>query len=555
MNFLFLYICVIWTFWFVRQEKIAFFYIYFWQLKEYHWGRFIDHFRTEKGKRLIFHPLKIVKLAILLSYWFLNYFNFAFIWLGLVFAVYGLEFLITLKDLNNGTLKKPVPTLKTRFLTIAISLLFSAILIYTFLVEMTLLSFAAGLPLTPIFALLVIDVLSPIIISGFILALQPLSTACQLIIIAKAKNKRLGFKNLVVIGIAGSYGKTSTKELLYDILSKKFNVLKTADHQNSEIGIANHILKDLKPEHQVFICEMGAYNKGKIKQVTAMALPEIGIVCGINEQHLALFKTMENLISAEGGKELLKSLPDNGMAILNEDSDLIQNSKSKIQNYNPKIKIKFCSTKQKTDLWAENIRVEKEWLYFKICDKAGESADLKINLAGRQNIENILLAAAGAKELGMTPLEIAKACEKIKPDHGSLKLVLNQVKHKADIIDSTYSANPDGVIAALEHLKLWSGKKVIVMPCLIELGKASKQVHFEIGKKIGRICDLAIIVTKDRFEELRGGAISAGLKSGQIIFLENPKQIAEKLNGLYPLDSVILLEGRLPKTLLSLITK
>ncbi|MDP2910064.1 MAG: Mur ligase family protein [bacterium] len=321
----------------------------------------------------------------------------------------------------------------------------------------------------------------------------------------------------------------------------------TEEHQNSEIAIARCILNDLKPEHPVFICEMGAYDNGKIRQVANIIQPRIGIITGVNEQHLALFGSMENLMSAEGGGELAESLPQNGVIILNGNNETIRNTKYKIRD------IRYCSTNEKIDIWAENIIVEKEWLYFSVRDKAGDSADFKINLVGRHNIENVLLAAAVAKELGMSLSEITAACKKIKSGQGAMKLFKKE--GNADIIDSSYSANPDGVMASLEHLKLWSGKKVIIMPCLIELGKASGKVHFEIGKKIGKTCNLAIIVTKDKFKEIREGAIASNMKPENILFLENPKQIFKKVKEFYSPDSVILLEGRLSKALLEFLLR
>ncbi|GAI48689.1 unnamed protein product, partial [marine sediment metagenome] len=123
------------------------------------------------------------------------------------------------------------------------------------------------------------------------------------------------FKNLLVVGITGSYGKTSTKEFLATVLSKRFNVLKTKEHQNSEIGISRCILNELKPEHKVFIVEMGAYGKGGIKLLCDIAKPKIGILTGMNEQHLALFGSQENIIKTK--YELIENLPSDGMAIFN----------------------------------------------------------------------------------------------------------------------------------------------------------------------------------------------------------------------------------------------
>ncbi|MDP2930824.1 MAG: UDP-N-acetylmuramoyl-tripeptide--D-alanyl-D-alanine ligase, partial [bacterium] len=349
--------------------------------------------------------------------------------------------------------------------------------------------------------------------------------------------------------------KTSTKEILKTILEQKFKILATKEHQNSEIGNSSCILDELKSEHQVFICEMGAYDKGKIKEVASIARPQIGVVTGINEQHLALFGSMENLMSAEGGLELAENLPQNGVMILNGNNEIIQNTRYKIPAFAKasagKQNTRYCSTKKETDLWAKNIIIEKEALSFTVCDKAGDSADFKINLVGRHNIENVLLAAAVAKEVGMSLPEIAAACEKIRPEQGAIKL--SRKEGGADIIDSSYSANPDGVLTALEHLKLWSGKKVIIMPCLIELGPVAKKAHQKIGRKIGEICDLAIITTKDWFEEIKKSAIEAGIDPENIIFSENLKGILEKIKPFLQPENVILLEGRLPKELLKII--
>ncbi|MBU4350706.1 UDP-N-acetylmuramoyl-tripeptide--D-alanyl-D-alanine ligase [Candidatus Parcubacteria bacterium] len=374
----------------------------------------------------------------------------------------------------------------------------------------------------------------------------------------KARKKREKFKDLIVIGITGSYGKSSTKEFLYTMLSKKYGedkVLKTEGNVNTEIGVANTVLKKLNNNHKFFICEMGAYKRGEIRIACNIVMPKIGILTGINEQHLALFGSMENLVSAEGGLELAENLPQNGILVLNGDNETV---KLKYQVPSTKYQQIFCSTKEKTDLWTENIKVEKDWLYFRVCDKARENADFKINLVGRQNIENILLAAACAKELGMSLSEIAKACEKITPQQGAMRLIqsptLADKSRTLDVIDSTYSANPDGVLAALEHLKLWSScQKVIIMPCLIELGPAAKEVHQKIGKKIGQICDFSIITTKDWFEEIRKAAVAEGMKPESIIFSENPQEIFEKIKPFLQPENVILLEGRLPKELLKIV--
>lgn len=328
----------------------------------------------------------------------------------------------------------------------------------------------------------------------------------------KATLKRAQFKNLVVIGITGSYGKTSVKEFLTTILSSKFKVLSTPAHQNTDIAIAQLILKKLTKDIEIFIVEMAAYKKGEITSPCQIVGPKIGILTGINEQHMATFGSLENIIKTK--YELIENLPKDGIAFFNA-------------------KNKYClELYQKTKI--------KKYLY-------GES----VKIFGE---ENLLGAMMVAKELGMLDEEISKAVEKFQD-----KLPGIQRKKGVNdliIIDATYSANPDGVIGHLEYLKNFSGKKVIVMPCLIELGKASKEVHKRIGQKITEICDLAIITTKDRFKEIKEGA------GGKAIFLENPEEIFEKIKSLLKGDlpsvasakaNVVLLESRVPNQLISLL--
>jgi UDP-N-acetylmuramyl pentapeptide synthase len=157
------------------------------------------------------------------------------------------------------------------------------------------------------------------------------------------------------------------------------------------------------------------------------------------------------------------------------------------------------------------------------------------------------MSVAKTQALGMSLPEIAEACKTITPNMGAVKL--RRGINGLNIIDSMYSANPDGVIAALEYLKVWPDKKVIVMPCLIELGKVSKAVHKRIGEKIAEVCDLAIITTKDRFDDIKEG----GGGSEKIVFIENPTSIIKKIKSTTQPGDVVLLEGRVPKELFKLL--
>jgi len=486
--------------WLIVFTKKLFFWVYLWQLKEYHLGRFLDHFRTYKGKRLILNYFLLGKILILLGIIYTAKQGLAEIKFALVYSVafiFFVEALFALRNFRQKTFKKPVLTQKTAVI-LSTGISFEILLIFfLFLLGFKLTRFTA--------TLLLLDILTPIGFSVLVLAFQPIAVILRNRIIKQAKLKRAKFKNLLVVGITGSYGKTSTKEFLATILSKKFRVLKTKEHQNSEVGISQCILDELRPEHEIFVVEMGAYNKGGIKLLCDITKPKIGMVTGVNEQHLATFGTMENLLSAEGGKELIESLPADGTAFFNGRN-------------------KYC-----LELYQQT-RIKKI-LY-------GQ----KVKMVGLENIEG---AKAVARELGMSEEEISRACQKIENKFPGIQL--KKDINGLNIIDATYSANPAGVMAHLEYLKTFPGKKIIIMPCLIELGRASKEVHKKIGRKIGEVCDLAIITTKDRFKEIKKGAPNA-------LFMEKSAEIVAKIESFANPGDVILLESRVPTRLVEQLT-
>ena len=539
--------------WFIAVFENILFWLYLWQLKEYHIGRFLAHFQTEKGRKLLFN--KLLFLKIFFVFVFLSFFLFGWrfwdensLFLGIVTAlslaaavsfIYFLETFNTFKNLFGKRIKAPVLTFKT-ILLIFISLLLEIAAVFLFFQ-----TFPEDYPFF-ILGLLFFDIFVPLIVSVIVLFFQPLTVLRKNQIIGKAIKKREQFKNLTVIGVTGSYGKTSTKEFLAAILSQKFNVLKTKENQNSEMGISQCIIDELKPEHQVFIAEMGAYNRRGIKLLCKIAKPKIGILTGISEQHLATFGSQKNIISAKF--ELIESLPEEGTAILNCDSRYM---KTKIQSPDYKVKVKnqkLYSLQEKLDVWAENILMDKDCLSFRVFLKSGESADFSLNALGKHNVLNLLGAVAVAKELGMSLEEIRQEVQNISNQEGGM--VLKKSSIGFNFVDSSYSSNPDGVVSDLDYLKAWSGKKAIIMPCLIELGSSSKNIHKRIGEKIAEICSLAVITTKDNFKEIKEGAIGKGMKPENIIFSENPKKINEAIKEFNGENDILLLEGRISKEII-----
>ena len=524
--------------WFIRTIKFVLFWIYLWQLKEYHVGRFIDHFRTHKGKKLLLDPLLAIKIILLLL---------LFIWPLLV--IYAAESLIFGRQILKRSVKIPKITFKTGLLVLV------SLGIYGLFIR------------ADIFVLLLFDIFVPIIVSLVVLIFQPFFVIARNRILKKAAKKIATYKNLTVIGITGSYGKTSTKEFLTTILSSKFKVLATPEHKNSEIGIAQTILNDLNDKHQIFIVEMGSYNKRGIKLLCDMVKPKIGIVTGVNEQHLATFGSLENLLSAEGGQELVKALPKNGLIILNGDNkyclDLYKNIYAMAGGALKKRIYTVQKNKIDSDIWTEDVTVGKESVFFIAKSREKELAHFKVNVLGAQQVQNLLGAILLAKEFGMTFGEIAKACENITQEQAGM--TLKKGVHGINIIDASYSSNPDGVAADLDYLSVFGGKRVIVMPCLIELGAESAAIHRRIGQKISQVClaspdhaqrdDLAIITTKDKFKEIKEAAVQNGMNSERILLCDKPQEILHHITTLCKEGDAVLLEGRVPGELIRLLEK
>jgi UDP-N-acetylmuramoyl-tripeptide--D-alanyl-D-alanine ligase len=519
--------------WSIRTFKNVLFWIYLWQLKEYHIGRFKNHFTTEKGKKLLYDPTLLLKIVLVLIFAFLPQFQNAL--LIIVLAIYVIEGLIFSRQVARNTHKRPVITFKSLFLT---SLVIIISIIFLFWVFNKNLVWYLGF-----------DIALPIIVSVVILAFQPISVLLRNRKLKQAKRKLENYPNLKVIAITGSYGKTATKEFLTTILSQKFNVLSTTKHQNSEIGIANCILQNLNKHHQIFIAEVGAYNKGKVKEVCNVIKPKLGIVTGVNEQHLALFGSLENLLLAEGGGELAQILEGKGELVVNGDNKYCL---SLLKKFNGKEKIYTKENRSlNADIWTESSNVQENHISFVARDKKGQMCNFYVNVLGKQQIENLLGSILAASELGMSFNEISEACKQIVPEQAGMTASVE--KHGIHIIDSSYSSNPNGVKAELDYLNIYKRKKVVVMPCLIELGKDSKRIHEEIGKKIGKICSLAIITSKDYFEQIKKGAKESGMKDSNIILCDKAQDIYSLITLYCKAGDAVLLEGRVPTELINLL--
>jgi len=369
------------------------------------------------------------------------------------------------KEIKNRSLRRPVPTLKVMVIFFGTFLLLFS----------TALLFASSDMNIMIGFLLIVHITLSSVISILVFLINPVFDFQKKRILRKAALKMNSLKKIRTIGISGSYGKTSTKEFLYAILSAKYKVLKTEGNNNTNIGVARTILNKASDNYDYFICEMGAYKIGEIKEMCQIARPEIGILTGINEQHVELFGGMENTIKAKF--ELIESLPEWGCAFVN----------SKIKDHISKIKPKVVTYFSPKETY--KIKIYQDHLEFEY-----EGTKFRANLLGRHYIENLISAIMVAECFGIPFEDIKNSVAGIKPNEYMMRKSTGI--NGSVFIDDNYSANPDGVMAALDYLKeaYPNYKKIIVFPGIIELGEKSAKVHKALFKKIDEVCEIAYIL-------------------------------------------------------------
>ncbi len=342
--------------------------------------------------------------------------------------------------------------------------------------------------------------------------------------------------SLRVVGITGSYGKTSTKYYLSTILSEKFDVLMTPGSFNTPMGVVRTVREQLRPTHEIFICEMGAKYVGDIKELCEIAEPEIGIISSIGAQHLETFGSLENIVSTK--LELYDYLSKNGgKAILNGDCSLIRDNVSDTDG--------VILYGEDGDLKISDVSADCKGTSFTVSYKDLEPFTLSVNLLGAHNVSNVAAAVAVALSLGMTPDEIKRAARKIKCAPHRLQI---KPAGKDVIIDDAYNANPAGTKAALAALGLFDGYcKIIVTPGMVELGGESDSFNKALGADAALVCDYIFLVGSYSSEIIKSGALSAGF-SEEKIFIYGRVEDAINAARVIPteLPRVILLENDLP---------
>ena len=380
----------------------------------------------------------------------------------------------------------------------------------------------------------------PLILAWSTILMKPVENRINLGFYTSAQRKIKSRDDLRVVGITGSFGKTSTKFIVGTILSERFKVLNTPESYNTPMGLSKVINNELTNQHEVFVAEMGAKVIGEIRELAELAQPKIGILTSIGPVHIETFKNIDNIMKTK--YELIEELPTDGVAVFNYDNEHIRKLADK--TFKEKLLYGFENT-EKLDIYAEDIQVTEEGSTFTLKDKAGNEIRCTTKLLGKHNIYNLLAGACAAKILGLSFEEIARGISKVEPVEHRLNLI--KAPNGVIIIDDAFNSNPIGTKAALDVLgQFRDGKKIIVTPGMIELGDMEEEANREFGVNIGKVCDYAILVGEKRTRPIFEGLMESNFNRDNIMVVNNLSEATVQLGKISKPGDVVLFENDLP---------
>ena len=337
--------------------------------------------------------------------------------------------------------------------------------------------------------------------------------------------------DLRVIGITGSVGKSTTKEMIAEVLGTRYRTLRSRGNLNNEIGLPLSILR-LGSSYERAVLEMGFYVPGEIQFLCDIAQPQIGVVTNVGTVHAERAGSQEAI--ARGKSELIQSLPADGVAILNFDDPWVRRMEEKA-----KARVFFYGLSPESDLWADQIEgLGLDGIRFRL-HYQGETVHSHVPMIGRHSVHTVLRAAAVGLNDGLTWQEIF---EGLSHGHAQLRLVAVRSKTGALILDDTYNASPESMLAALNLLDEMDGRKIAVLGDMLELGQYEKQGHEMVGMRAAQVVK-TLLTLGPRARMIADAARRAGLKASSIFEFEQTESILEWLNKNLTEKDAVLIKG------------
>lgn len=387
------------------------------------------------------------------------------------------------------------------------------------------------------FGWIVADALVPFFIfsAGFIT--KPYENYVHRYFIRQAQQKLAQMPDLTVIAITGSYGKTSTKFMIRDLLSERYSVCATPGSYNTPMGICKVINNDLNARHQVLVLEMGARYEGNIDELCDIAEPDISVVTNVGIAHLETFGSQDAI--ARTKSTLVKRTKPNGTAILNADDQRV------VKMGNLRDDIAFVTAGlQNGDIRGNNIQYSPNGMQFTVSAE-GDSEPFKMQLLGAHNVQNMLLAVGVGQSLGLRLSTMSAAAGRIEPVEHRLEL---KNQERLTIIDDAFNANPVGAKNAVETLAQFnSGRRIIITPGMIELGDLQDEKNRNFGRQIGQAgLDLVILVGTNQTEAIRQGITSTEFDMTKVQTVPSLDEANRLMQDTAEDGDVVLYENDLP---------
>lgn len=334
-----------------------------------------------------------------------------------------------------------------------------------------------------------------------------------------------------VIGITGSVGKSTTKEMIAEVLGTRYRTLKSPGNLNNEIGLPLTILK-LGAGHERAVLEMGFYVPGEIQFLCDIAQPQIGVITNVGTVHAERAGSQEAI--AAGKSELVQALPEDGVAILNFDDIWVRKMEEKAR-----ARVFFYGLSHEADLWADQIEgLGLEGIHFRLHYK-NETLHARIPMIGRHSVHTALRAAAVGLVEGLAWEEIF---EGLSQGHAQLRLVAVRSHTGALILDDTYNASPESMLAAINLLDEMEGRKIAVLGDMLELGPYERQGHEMVGMRVAQVAK-TLLTVGPRAHMIAEAARRAGLKPSSILEFEELEPIVDWLNRNLTTTDAVLIKG------------
>lgn len=342
---------------------------------------------------------------------------------------------------------------------------------------------------------------------------------------------------LKVVGITGSYGKTSTKFILTKILSEKYHTLMTPESYNTTMGVIKTIRTSLTPAHEIFVCEMGAKYVNDIKEICDLVNPSYGIITSIGPQHLETFGSIENIIKTK--LELADAIADKANAVVNVSSKLAAENK-------PQGAVSYSFSKEEGgEYFADSVSYGPQGASFVMCGAGIEPFKLETRLLGKHNIINVIGAAAMALKLGVPPEKISYAVRRLQPvPH---RLEMKKQAGGITVIDDAFNSNVEGAKSAVEVLGSFpQGGRMLITPGMVELGEKEYEYNFEFGAEAAKNCDYIILVGEKQAKPIKDGIEKQGFDKTKLYVAADLNDALAKMRAVAGEGWTVLFENDLP---------